>query len=360
MRRILAVLLVLLLALPAAAFARENYYGTVVCESTVTVAAPFGGAVARLQARRGMLLRAGDLLCALQTRPVLSPAAGTVTAVFGRQGETAEEIKARHGGIVYITPEHRFRLSASIKRADKNDGCYVAVGQTVWLESGRGLTLKTGTGVITSVSSDPSDPDAQGNYTAEITEGAFVFGERLTVYRTEERAPGTSLGQGTVEMAPAAVVTGEGTLFRLHAKPGDTVTPGALLFETVTGSLAEPLSDNEIRAEEDAVVLSCDLTPGAQAEQGSALAVLAPLSGLQACVTVPETELAAFAPGTPVQLGFSFDGSVREGTVAAVSYAAEERKDDSGALTWGEYKVWIDFADKQGIRTGMFVTVEIP
>ena len=364
MRRILTLILALalVLALPMTALARENYYGTVVCESPRVISAPFGGVVKDLAVRKGSLLRAGDPICTLETKKVFSPVAGTVTAVMGRIGDSVEDVKNRDGGVVYITPARALTLKASTKRADKNEGCYVAVGQTVWLESGRGATLKTGSGVVTNVA---TEEDNLGEYYVQISDGPFVLGEKLTVYRTGARELGTNLGTGTVQQTNPVALTGEGALFKTHVKAGDTVRAGTLLFETVAGSLeGATWKDSVIRAGQDAIVSACDLAEGSSVEQYAALVTLYPADCLQACVIVPETELSAFAVGTAVKIGFAFDESQRDGVVAGISFLAEESKDESGtgssALTYAEYKVYIDFEDKEGIRTGMFVTVEMP
>ena len=151
--RWIGILLVLLL-LPAVSLASETFYGTVICGAETIIPAPFGGIVTDLAFRKGDLIRPGDQICTIETTPVYSPAAGTVTAVFGAVGDSTEDVKAWRGGVVYIVPDSRFSISASTAEAAKNPDCYVSVGQTVWLRKGRSNSPVLGTGTVTAVSAD--------------------------------------------------------------------------------------------------------------------------------------------------------------------------------------------------------------
>ena len=83
-----------------------------------------------------------------------------------------------------------------------------------------------------------------------------------------------------------------------------------------------------------------------------------PLDRLQVCATVPETDLAQLVPGSPVRLQFG-SSLVQEGRVASVSYLAETEESASASAGYAQYRVYFDFDNKENVRQGMFVTIEI-
>ena len=254
-RRWVGIILIFLL-IPVTAFASETYYGTVVCDAAETVTAPFGGVLEGLTLRKGDLIHAGDQICAIGTTRVYSPVKGTVSAVFGVGGDDVETIKNWRGGIVYIIPESRYSVDATTEEGSKNPESYVSVGQTVWLRKGRRDTGVIGTGIVTALSeSGGSDEqgsssgsggsrqsgasDSSDSFTVEIDSGVFSPGDSVSIYRKEEAVFSTLLGYGTVIQTAPVIVSGDGSILRMHVKPGSTVSRGSLLFETVTGTVNE-------------------------------------------------------------------------------------------------------------------------
>jgi len=356
LRRIPALMLILCLLGSCGALAEGTYYGSVVCENAQTVLAPFGGVVADLNLRKGGLLAAGSEICSIETTFVYSPVAGTVSAVFGAGGDSVEEVKNRRGGVVYIIPENRFCVDASDKDSTRNPDCHISVGQEVWLQMGRKNAPIIGSGIVTSVGTEAE----AGNYTVEIVSGVFSPDDSVAVYRKDTADPSALLGFGTVRQTPPVVISGEGSILRVHVKPGSTVSRGTLLFETVSGALREMKNgDNRVFAKEDGIVASVEAVNGSSVEQGSTLITLYPLGSMRVCITVPETSLALFPVGQKVNLTFG-TGDEREGTVQSVDYLADA--DETGGFTVGyaNYKVYIDFEQKEGIRQGMLVTVDLP
>ncbi len=106
------------------------------------------------------------------------------------------------------------------------------------------------------------------------------------------------------------------------------------------------------------IVKNVEVNNGASVEKGAALLTVYPLEALQVCATVPETDLAVLLPGTPVRLQFS-SNLVRDGQVSSVNYLAEGEEGSSSSAGYAQYKVYFDFEDKENIRQGMFVTIEI-
>ncbi len=353
LNRFFALFLVLLF-LPCLASATSDYYGVVVCETTAAETAPFGGMVSGLKARKGDLVHAGDLLCTLETKKVYAPVAGTVSGVFGEPGDITEDVKTRRGGVVYIIPEAHYIINANYSRADKNPENYIGVGQQVWINKERGAIV--GTGTVISIA---AEADSEGKYTVELTSGEFSLTEKVVIYRDKAMEWNTGMGYGTVALAPDIAVTGEGSILKMHVKPGDPVKRGDLLFETVSGQLDGMKSrDNTLRSTVTGIVKNVETSNGASVEQGAMLLSVCPLEDLQVCATIPETDLTLLPPGTPVRLQFS-GNLVREGKVSSVSYLAEGEEGSSSSAGYAQYKVYFDFEDKEDVRQGMFVTIEI-
>ena len=348
--------LALLAAFPCA-LAEETYYGSVVCERTQTVPAPFGGVLEGLTLRKGDLIRTGEPICTIGTTFIYSPVAGTVSGVFGTAGDSVEDVKDRHGGVMYIVPANRYSVSASTEEAAKNPDCYVSVGQAVWIKKGRGRAPVVGTGVITSVS---SEQDARGRYTVEIESGIFSPDESVGIYHRESADATALLGFGTVQQTAPVILSGEGSILRMYVSAGSEVTPGTPLYETVSGTLKKDFSgDNRVLAPEDAIVASVEAADGASVEQNAALVTLYPLEGMEVCISVPETSLPLFPAGQTVNLAFS-TGEEQEGTVRSVDYLADADESAQATIGYASYKVHISFGQKEGIRQGMLVTVVLP
>ena len=356
-RTVTAVLVLLVLAVSSCALAEGTYYGSVVCGKTLTVPAPFGGVLADVSVRRGDLIREGDLICTIGTTYVYSPVEGTVSAVFGAGGDDVEEVKNRRGGVVYIIPAARFSVKASDAEASHNPDCHISVGQTVWLQAGRKTAPVTGTGTVTAVS---TDPESTGSYTVEIESGVYSPEESIFIYRKESPEPSALIGMGTVAQTPPVVVSGEGSILRVHVKPGSEVKRGSLLFETVSGTLkAMKSGDNRVAATTDGIVASVEAGDGMTVEQNSVLITMYPLESMQACISVPETSLSLFPEGQPVHLTFGTDDE-REGVVKSVDYLADADENAQASVGYANYRVYIDFEQKDGVRQGMFVTVDLP
>ena len=354
-RRWIGIFLVLIL-LPFSALASDIYYGTVVCDAATTVLAPFGGIVSNLSVRKGSLIRKGDIICAIETKRVYSPIDGTVSAVFGDIGDSVEEVKNRRGGVIYIIPASRYTATASINDGNKNPDNYISIGQTVWLQKGSRKTA-AGTGIITSITTEGENA---GNYTVEIDTGFFSQDEKINIYEREKFDKGTLLGLGTVSQTLPFIINGEGSILRVYVKPGSEVSRGSLLFETVTGDLEGiKSSDNRVSAMFDGIIASVEAANGTSVEQNSPLITVYPLDDMRVCISVPETNLTLFPKGQTVNLTFNSD-DVRTGTVESIDYLADVNENSSPSVGFANYKVNISFNQKDNIRQGMFVTVELP
>ena len=372
-----AILIILLLLASSCSLAEGTYYGTVVCDAAVTVTAPFGGVLEDLTLRKGDLLHAGDKICTIATTRTYSPVAGTVSAVFGSVGDSVEDVKSWRGGVVYIIPENRYSVSATTDEGSRNPESYISVGQTVWLRKGRRDSPVIGTGTITAVgeaggageagegssagkSGGSPNADSGDGFTVEIDSGVFSPSDSVSIYRKEEADFTTLLGYGTVIQTAPVIVSGEGSILRMHVKPGSTVSRSSLLFETVTGALNEMKSgDNRVFAKRDGIVASVEAGIGSPIEQNGALITMYPLDMMTVCISVPETSLYLFPIGKEVTLTFGTSDE-RKGSIRSVDYLADVDENAQVGMGYANYKVYIDFEDKNDIRQGMLVTVDIP
>ena len=377
LRSAAAILIVLLLLISSCSLAEGTYYGTVVFDAASTVTAPFGGILEGLTLRKGDLIHTGDLICSIGTTRVYSPVKGTVSAVFGAGGDSVEEIKSWRGGVVYIVPDNRYSVTATTEEGSKNPESYVSVGQNVWLRKGRRDTGVIGTGIVTALSEpggseEPAAPssssasrqsnasDSSDSFTVEIDSGVFSPGESVSIYRKEEAVFSTLLGYGTVIQTAPVVVSGDGSILRMHVKPGSTVSRGSLLFETVSGTVSEIKNgDNRVFAKCDGIVASVEAGNGAPIEQAGTLITVYPLDEMAVCISVPETSLSVFPVGKEVTLTFGTSDE-RKGTVRSIDYLADVDENGSSGMGYANYKVYIDFEQKDGIRQGMLVTVDVP
>ncbi len=350
------VVFLLILSLPCFAFATSDYYGTVVCESTETEVAPFGGTVSNLTVRKGDLIRTGDPVCTIETKKVYAPLSGTVSGVFGEPGDSSEDIKTLRGGVVYIIPENHFTITANFSRSDKNPDNYIGVGQKVWINRSKDFGVIAGTGIVVSMT---PYAESEGQYTVEITSGEFVLTEKVGIFREESLDWSTGLGFGTVELTPDVAVSGDGSILKMHVKTGDKVKHGDLLFETVSGQLEDLKGqENTIRSTVTGIVKTVETVDGASVDKESPLMTVYPLEKLQVCAVIPETDLGLLVSGSPVRLQFS-NNLVRDGKVSSVSYLSEGDEGTSTATGYAQYKVYFDFEDKENVRQGMFVTIEL-
>ena len=348
--------------LPLSAWADGSFYGTVVCESPVTVRAPYGGAVSGIAVRPGDRIGEKTRICTIETAKVYAPEDGTVSAVFIRPGDSVESVKSLHTALICLISEEKYYVNASMQTASKkNAECYLSIGQTVYLESGAGRQLKTGVGYVADITAANAEIDMPMGYTIRVTEGDFFLDDKVSIYWTENRDKKTSLGAGTIEQTtPVSVSSDGGSILRVHVKPGDRVQRGTLLYETVAGDLDGLKSrSSEILSGIAGIVSASDLTDGAAIDKGASMITVYPLDRLQVCVTVSEPELKNFNVGNEVDLFFSQDEDARTGKIAAVSYLAET-VENSTRSAYANYKVYIDFEADESVRLGMLVAVEIP
>ena len=353
-KRILTGALVCALLTPCALAETISFTGTVAAKSTSEVYAPIGGTVESVHAVAGQQVRAGDVLATLATTKVYAPEDGVVTGLFAQAGDNAETVVQRYGAVMYIEGESVYTISASTDNAyNTTENKFVHVGETVHL-SCYSDGSHSGTGVITAIEGT--------SYTVEVTSGAFLIGETVSVYRGESATTAERIGRGTLGRINPTAVSASGSIVSLAVQNGDSVRKGDLLFETLEGSFdGYYMSGSQILATADGVVSQVSLTQGGRLEKGSVAAVLYPEGAMQIQAQIAEANLGLIHVGDPVEieLNWNSDAEVRySGVISMISAIADsssgEGMDSSESVT---YTVYIDFTPDADTRYGMTAVV---
>ena len=255
----IALLLTLILLLPAFAMAEEEFEGSVVEGETVTVSAPYGGTVSSISLRSGDLIQVGDAVATMQTTQVLAPEDGTVRGVFSEEGDTLSSTT-----VLNIAPVSKYTITCSISKAYPTvDMSYVHIGETVYIKCKPDGSHKA-IGTITAVDGS--------SYTVQTTAGELYLEETVYIYRSDTYSYKTRIGSGTVGRTSELAVTGSGSLLKLHVQSGDEVERGQLLFETVDGTLvALGIYSNVIQSDADGVIADVKVSAGDKISKGDVL-----------------------------------------------------------------------------------------
>ena len=342
---------------PAALADAISFTGTVAAGKTLEIYAPIGGTVDSVAVEPGQTVRAGDVVATLATEKVYATESGVVTGLFGQIGDSAETVAQRYGAVLYIEGESVYTISASTDNAyNTTENKFVHVGENVYL-SCYSDGSHSGTGVITAIEGT--------SYTVEVTSGAFLIGETVSVYRGESATTAERIGRGTLGRINPTAVSASGSIVSLAVQNGDAVQKGDLLFETLEGSFdGYYMSGSDILATADGVVAQINLAQGGRLEKGSVAAVLSPQGAMQIQAQVAEANLGLIHVGDPVEieLNWNSDAEVRySGVISMISAIADsasggsgEGMDSSESVT---YTVYIDFTPDADTRYGMTAIV---
>lgn len=336
----------------SSALAEVSFDGTVVSGETVCVTAPFGGTVETMQIREGSILSPGDEIASLSTTKIYAPYDGEVISIFAQPGDYLEDISARYGAALYMTPENLYSIEANISYAyNTPENRYVSSGETVYISCQSDSGAHTAEGVITTVSGT--------TYTVLTTGGELKLSEDVRIYRSSDYAAKSRIGGGRVSRVSDLAVSGSGSLLTMHVKAGDTVQRGQLLFETVGGSLdGYSTADNRVLAPYGGIVATVNAQPGSPVTKGDSLLTLYPLDKLRIEIDIPEFDLCSISEGDTVTFTLHYQDdepqpSVYSGVVESISYLSTEIN--------GEvfYKGYISFDYNQALRLGMNATVTL-
>ena len=346
MKKSLILILAVLCAMAAVASADTlTLDGTVIAADTVQVYAPIGGTVDAVAAEAGQTVAADDVLFSFRTTKVYAAADGTVTGVFGEPGDSASAVADRYGAVLYIEEGSVYSVSASTDNAYNATATkFVHVGETVYLQC-RSNTSRTGVGTITAINGT--------GYTVKVTEGSFIPGDTVYLYRDAGYTGSQKVGQGTVSRVSPTAVTASGAIVRIAVKDGDKVKKGDLLIETLDGTFdAYYMTGTDVTAGADGVLGSISAAKGGSVQGGASVAVIWTTGTMRVDTAVPEDSRGDIKAGDKVLVELEADESVSyEGTVVLVSALAEDRGGEA------VYRVLVDFTPDSRVTFGMSVLV---
>jgi len=194
------------------------------------------------------------------------------------------------------------------------------------------------------------------------TDGEFLVGETVNVYRGESATASRRIGRGTLSRTSPTAVTGSGSIVSIAVSDGDVVQRGDLLFETLDGAFdGLYMSGSDITAGVAGTISRVDAQQGSAVQKDSVVAVIYPDDAMRIEAQVEEASLAAIAVGDPVsiELLWNQDEEVRyEGVISMISAIADESasqsQDEESAVT---FTVYIDFTPDENTRFGMSAVV---
>ena len=343
-KRVLMLVLALMVCSSAALAESISFDGTVTAAYTHEVYAASGAIVEKVNVAVGDCLQAGDAVAALRTTKVYAEEAGKISAVFGQEGMSADTATNNYGAAIYMEGSVTYTVAASTENAyDAVETKLVHAGETVYLRS-RAEESRVGAGVITTI--DGTD------YQVNVTEGDFLIGESVNVYRTADYESEQRIGRGTVARTAPIAVTGTGRIVSIAVSVGDEVKRGDLLMETLEGSGSTAVMTSGVGG----VVAQLNVTQGASVAENDVVAVIWPDDAMQIEAVIHEGDLAYIAPGDKVTLAFDWNADSNEtlsGTVQSISSAADADSEDT------VYIAYITFEPTDAVRYGMNVTVTV-
>ena len=344
-KRAAMILLALVLVLGTAGAETLSLNGTVEAGTVVPVYAPIGGTVENVALEQGMRVNAGDTLFTYRTEKTYASEDGTVTGVFVQAGDDAETIANRYGADLYIEGTVLYTVSSSVSKAYTSvDTTIVHTGETVYLVCRTDNTRK-GTGIITGVDGS--------NYSVLVTEGNFVIGDSVMIYRDEAHTEKLRVGRGNVERVNPEAVTASGAVVSVAVKDGDQVKRGDLLLETLSGTFeGYEMTGTAVTAAEAGVIMSVSAEAGAAVNKGDVAAQIALVSGMRVEADVTADDRKLLKAGDQVTIELESDESKSyEGTVRYITEIPEEGTEEV------TYKAVIDFTPDENVYFGMKVVV---
>ena len=328
MKRVAMTVMALMLAAGAASADTLSLNGTVEAGVTVPVYAPIGGTVDTVSVEQGMRVSAGENLFSYRTEKTYASEDGTVAGVFAKAGDDAEKV-------------------TDSKAYNAAETTIVHTGETVYLVC-RTDAKRFGTGVITAVDGS--------NYTVLVTEGNFIVGDSVTLFRDSAYTEKLRIGRGNIARVNPTAVTGTGAVVSVAVKDGDAVKRGDLLMETLSGTFeGYEMTGTSVKAEEEGVIVSVAAEAGAAVNKGDIVIQMAPVSGMRVEAAVTADDRQALKAGDKVLIELEADESISyEGTVR---YIAEMPEEGTEEVT---YKAVIDFTPDGNVYFGMPVVVTTP
>ncbi|MBR4575668.1 MAG: HlyD family efflux transporter periplasmic adaptor subunit [Clostridia bacterium] len=341
MLTVLAMLLCVMLLAGSAAADTLSLSGTVIPAETVRVYAPISGTAEDVKAEAGQRVKQGEILYTMKTTRVYADRDGTVTGVFGQPGDVAETVAGEYGAVLYLEGETLYTVSASTDGAYASAGTKIMhTGETVYMVC-RSNMSRTGKGTIVRV---------EGNsYTVQVTEGNFIPGDSVDIFRDESGSTAQKTGRGTVSRVSPAAVTAAGSIVSIAVKDGDTVKRGDLLLETLEGTFeGYAMSGTDIPSPVEGIVGTISVHPGENVPENSVAAEIYPLDRMLAEAQLPEDYCSRIHEGDTVKIELVTDESkVYEGKVVMISALATAESEEV------TYRMTAEFVPDEAVRFGM-------
>lgn len=346
-KRIMSCLAAILCIMPVLSCAGADSItlnGKTTPAETIQIYAPVSGTAESVPVEAGQKVQADDTIFTMKTTKVYADHDGKVSGIFGQPGDDTESVTARYGAVLYIEESPAFTVSASTSGAyNSMETKYVHPGEYVYVAS-RNSVNRTGEGVITTISGT--------NYTVEISEGTFLTGETVEVFRDPEYDYQTRIGKGTVTYSdPVAVTGGTGSIVNIAVEDGQEVKRGDLLMETVDGTFdAYVMSGTTITAGVSGVVGSVNVQAGGSVTKDAVAAELYSLETMRAEASIPEDYISQIHEGDPVTVELSTDmNKTYSGKIVMISAIAAESEEEV------TYRVVAEFTPDEEVRFGMSI-----
>ena len=346
-KRIMSCLAAILCIMPVLSCAGADSItlnGKTIPAETIQIYAPVSGTAESVPVEAGQKVQADDTIFTMKTTKVYADHDGKVSGIFGQPGDDTESVTARYGAVLYIEESPAFTVSASTSGAyNSMETKYVHPGEYVYVAS-RNSVNRTGEGVITTISGT--------NYTVEISEGTFLTGETVEIFRDPEYDYQTRIGKGTVTYSdPVAVTGGTGSIVNIAVEDGQEVKRGDLLMETVDVTFdAYVMSGTTITAGVSGVVGSVNVQAGGSVTKDAVVAELYSLETMRAEASIPEDYISQIYEGDPVTVELSTDmNKTYSGKIVMISAIAAESEEEV------TYRVVAEFTPDEEVRFGMSV-----
>lgn len=313
MKKLIALLMIVLM-LPAAAFAEETTVtANAVAQSAAVyqVTAPYSGVLKTFDWETGDLIGADELLFEMDTIKVYAPVDGTVRAVFAEEGDQAASVLGQYGMLAAIEKVNPQVVNATTTGAyNKPENRVVHVGETVYLEESYDTDNK-GQGRVIAVSGD--------SYVVELNSGVFDDNVNISLYRDANCGSKSCIGSGRIDTAAEVGVSATGYVLDCAVQQGDSVKKGDLLFELAAQDAENTLKSAQLTAPvQGAVELA--VTSGMQVYKGQLLAKIHDLSDIEVVASVDEMDLDRVEAGDSITIAFDrYPDSEVTGTVTHIS-----------------------------------------
>ena len=317
MKKLFALILTLCLLAAVPALADVDLTGYAIANGHVTavdfvdITAPYSGTLASFDLEAGDRVAAGNTLFSLLVTTLYATEDGTVGAIFAQEGDSAEAVMARYGGVLAMEGSVSQQINATTTGAYNDEkNRTIHIGETLYFESAKS-GKEEGTGQVVAVS--------ENGYVVDILTGSFDMKENLTLYRSDNYASKDCVGKGVVARRNPVLLSGSGRVAQVLVQQGDQVKRGQPLM-TFMAQDADQDASPTVTAPDDGVVASVAVSPCQQVWKGALLARVYLTDRLEIVAQVDEMDLGSLQVGDVIPYTLDTDESqVLNGTVTEIS-----------------------------------------